>query len=209
MKKGVLLIDGENFKYKIKEILKTNISANKNLNIYDFNMELLFKNLIKDKNLNEKNYYSAKLHYYKETAKKSKVLIKEQRKWKRKLEESGFNYVVSGHVRLQEVVDKLLGKKSYVFYEKGVDVRIAVDLVSYAYEKSAATVYLCSSDSDLQPAIRRAKEKGLNVIYVGFEESPNIGMTKTTNRTILIRQSEVLECFERYDPWVSEGGRKS
>jgi len=201
MKKVALFIDGENFKYKIKKILEDRDLHETDLSILDFNIDGLFKKVLKDIKLDEKNYYSAKLHFYKETPKKSKELIDIQRKLKRNLTNCDFNYVVSGNVRLQESVDKLLGRKSYVFYEKGVDVRIAVDLVSYAYEKAVGKVYLCSSDSDLQPAIHMAKRKGLKVIYVGFEDTPNIGLTKTTDKTILIRDSEVLECFERFDPW--------
>jgi len=200
MKNSSLFIDGENFKFLVEDILKKKNLGNKGLTFLDFNISRLFKNIIKDTELVEKNYYCAKLHYYEETAAKSKQLIDEQRRLKRNLTNSGFNFVISGNVRLQERVDRLLNKK-YVFGEKGVDVRIAVDLVSYAYDRKVGRVYLCSSDSDLQPAIHKAKEKSLEIVYIGFEAGPNIGLTKTTDKTILLREAEVLECFDRLNPW--------
>jgi len=51
-------------------------------------------------------------------------------------------------------------------------------------------------DSDLQPAIKEVRERGNSVVYLGFESQPNKGITYTTNRTILIRNAEVLE-FEK------------
>lgn len=52
---------------------------------------------------------------------------------------------------------------------------------------------LCSSDSDLQPAVAELKDRGVEIVYVGFETNPNKGLSYTTNRTILLRNSEVIE----------------
>lgn len=88
------------------------------------------------------------------------------------------------------------GKKALVFKEKGVDVKVAVDMVSLSCDKKVKEVILGSSDSDLQPAIKEVRERGTNCVYLGFESQPNKGLTFTTNRTILIRNSEVFD-FEK------------
>ena len=98
----------------------------------------------------------------------------------------GYEFVIAGNVRAQKIDSKI------VFREKGVDVKIAVDLVSLACDKKLTTAILCSSDSDLQPAIKELKERNVEVIYLGFETSPNKGLTYTTDRTILLRNSEVV-----------------
>lgn len=59
------------------------------------------------------------------------------------------------------------------------------------------TIILCSSDSDLQPAIAEVKKRGVEVIYLGFENKPNKGLTYTTSRTILLRNSEVIDACKR------------
>jgi len=89
--------------------------------------------------------------------------------------------------------DSTNGKKVLIFKEKGVDVKIAVDMVSIACDKKAKEIILGSSDSDLQPAIQEVKERKIRCLYLGFEAQPNKGISYTTDRTILIRDAEVLE----------------
>jgi len=62
----------------------------------------------------------------------------------------------------------LLKDRKGVFHEKGVDVNIAVDLLVASYEHLCERIYLVSSDTDLIPAITKAQEKGITVIYVAF-----------------------------------------
>jgi len=84
-------------------------------------------------------------------------------------------------------------KEVLVFREKGVDVAIAVDMVLGACDGTIKEMYLCSSDPDLQPAIRALRTKKVKVAYIGFQNNPNIGMQKTTRESFLIRSSEMLE----------------
>lgn len=74
-------------------------------------------------------------------------------------------------------------------------MRIAADMVSLACDKKVKTIILCSSDFDLQPAIAEVRKRDVEVIYLGLEYKPNKGLTYTTNRTILIRNSEILNAF--------------
>jgi len=57
------------------------------------------------------------------------------------------------------------------------------------------TAIIISSDSDLQPAISELNLKNVKSIYVGFESNPNKGLMYTTNRTILVRNSEILKFY--------------
>jgi uncharacterized LabA/DUF88 family protein len=99
----------------------------------------------------------------------------------------GFTVVLAGGVRGQREGN------SVIFREKGVDVRIGVDMVSFACDERASTIILGSSDSDLQPAIKETSSRGIECVYLGFETNPNKGISYTCKRTILIRDSEVLE----------------
>lgn len=87
------------------------------------------------------------------------------------------------------------GKNTLVFKENGVDVRMAVDMVTDACDKVIKTAIVCSSDSDLQPAVKEARKRGVEVIYLRFEHNPNKGLMYTTNRTILLRNAEVLTVY--------------
>jgi uncharacterized LabA/DUF88 family protein len=72
-------------------------------------------------------FYFAQLKENPQTRDKSKALIEEQRLLKTHLEKQGSRVVLAGRVRGQ-LEDGNGGKKILVFKEKGVDVRIAVDM---------------------------------------------------------------------------------
>lgn len=191
MSKNILFIDGENFLHKIEDILKKESKSKgfpKTVNL-DFNK--LLTGALKDLDPSRKIFYGAKLHFNPETPKKSQELIKAQRKLINNLKNQKFEFVMAGNVRGQKV------GTSMVFREKGVDVKIAVDLVSMACDDKLKTAILCSSDSDLQPAIAEVRKRGVEIIYLGFEISPNKGLTYTCNRTILLRNSEIMEAFKK------------
>ena len=98
----------------------------------------------------------------------------------------GYDFVIAGNVRAQRVGERI------VFREKGVDVKIGVDLVSFACDKKLDSAILCSSDSDLQPAVAELRTRKIEIVYVGFETNPNKGLVYTTDRTILLRNLEII-----------------
>lgn len=190
----VLYIDGENLRHYIKEVLRENKTSKKEATLLRVDLLRLFKMVLKGTKVSRKLYYAAKLKQHKQTLAKSKELIQRQRVLKAKLEKQGFTFIMSGYVRPQKVA--INRKSKIIFKEKGVDVKIAVDLVTAACDKNIKTAIICSSDSDLQPAISEIKNRGIQVIYLGFEINPNKGLMYTSNRAILIRNAEVLECCD-------------
>lgn len=189
----ILLVDGENFKGKIKSIFKAAGKARPVWYEYDFRglLDKVLDGLIIDR----KVFYFARVKEHPDSRDKSKQLIEEQRLLKNHLEKHGFEVILSGRVRGQWE-EGHGGKKVLVFKEKGVDVKVAVDMVSLACDKKAKEIILGSSDSDLQPAIKEVRDRDISCVYLGFESQPNKGMTYTTNRTLLLRNAEVLE-FEK------------
>ncbi len=75
--------------------------------------------------------------------------------------------------------------------EKGVDVKIAVDLVTGAYEDTYDTAVIVSSDTDLIPAIKHVLQKGKKVEYVGFSTRPSLGMSKECSLSVLLLQEDL------------------
>ncbi|MEI6690818.1 MAG: NYN domain-containing protein [bacterium] len=191
----ILYIDGENLKHYLKSVLKQAGIKEDKLNLENFAYSALFDKVLKGITITEKRYYSAKIRFHEDNAQKSKELITKQRVQKTNLEKNGIKVIIGGNVRPQEIT--LNGKKKTIFHEKGVDVKIAVDLVANACDKTISSAILCSSDSDLQPAVKEARARGVEIVYLGFENSPNKGLSYTTHRTILIRNSEVLETFNK------------
>ena len=52
--------------------------------------------------------------------------------------------------------------------EKGIDTRIAADLVSLAWEGAYDVAVLVSADQDFVPAAEYLQNKGIKVIHAGF-----------------------------------------
>ncbi len=189
----VLLIDGENFKGKIRSVFKS--AKKEKLLWHEYNFKGLLDKVLGGIKIDRKVFYFARIKEHENSQEKSKQLILEQRLLKTHLERQGFEVILSGRGRGQ-IEDGQNGKKVLVFKEKGVDVKIAVDMVSLACDKKVREIILGSSDSDLQPAIKEVRDRNTNCVYLGFEAQPNKGLSFTTKRTILIRNSEVFD-FEK------------
>ena len=189
MSTAILFIDGENFTHKIEQVLHKEKLYTSKIDLYNINLNKLFNNKLKHIKISKKIFYNARLHKYKDTAKKSQKLIRLQRKLRNTLTSQGYEFTITGNVRAQKVEGKIL------FREKGVDVKIAVDLVTLACDKKLDTAIICSSDSDLQPAISELKKRNVHVVYLGFKEDPNKGLIHTSDETILLKNSEVLKAL--------------
>jgi len=79
--------------------------------------------------------------------------------------------------------------------EKGVDVQIAIDLVIGAVENNYDVAIIVSSDTDLIPAVKYVRSKGKQVEYIGFAQSPSLGMIKESDDRILLIK-EQIETFK-------------
>jgi len=187
---NILFIDGRNFISKMEEIFDSENKKDIDFSVYNFTG--LFNKVLSGVKVDRKIFYLSRLIKHQETKEKSEELIQKQRNLKNNLEKQGFEIIFAGRVRAN--IGKCpKGHETLVFKEKGIDVRIAVDMITLSCDKKLSTAIIASSDSDLQPAIKELEKRGTERIYLGFESSPNKGLTFTTNRTILIRNSEVLE----------------
>ncbi|PIQ72318.1 hypothetical protein COY13_03840 [Candidatus Roizmanbacteria bacterium CG_4_10_14_0_2_um_filter_36_35] len=187
----VLFIDGENFLHKVEDVLRKEKVNIKKGDLSKIDLNYLLNKALEKYKITRKIFYAAKLHFHPKTKDKSIELILFQRYLKTNLQKQGFEFLIAGNVRGQEVtVDH---KTKVLFREKGVDVKIAVDLVAMAADKKIKTAILCSSDSDLQPAVQEARKRGIEVIYLGFGFQPNKGLMYTTNETVLFRDLEILK----------------
>lgn len=181
----ILFIDGENTKNRIKDILSKNYhDLDIDLSCFDF--AKFFKIIEVDKIM----FYAAKLKIFKESVAYSKKAVEEQRTLKRNLESNGCVFIFGGNVRRQ-----IRGDGSFFFKEKGVDVKLATDIVEMICLKQVSEIFLMTSDSDLQPVVTISKKNDIKITYVAFEKSVNLGLLSTTDFTYKFLESTVLECY--------------
>jgi len=166
----------------------------------------LFDELLEGICFDQKIFYFAKIEKHPDTLEKSEELIERRRQLKNFLESESqkFSVIIAGRVR-GRYTDKAIIKSGLmwkgkngrvlVFDEKGVDVKMAVDMVTLTCDGGLHTAILASSDSDLLPAIKEVIKRGKECIYIGFETSPNKGLSYSVSRTRLIRNSEIVKYF--------------
>lgn len=65
-----------------------------------------------------------------------------------------------------------------IYREKGVDVRLALDLYRLCRDNCYDKALLLSSDTDLLPAISMVQQCGKIVEYIGFSHNPSIALSK-------------------------------
>jgi uncharacterized LabA/DUF88 family protein len=178
-KRVAIYIDGSNLYYKLKDLDIKNITY--------FEYGNMTKQLAReDRTVVAKRYYIGAVRAKggdKKAIKMQEDQVRLFNHLRSKLE--GFN-VKLGY----------LMKNDGVYHEKGVDVKIAVDLLVGAYENMYDTAILISSDTDLIPAIQKIKRLGKEVEYVGFSHKPSYGLIKNATETRLLTKSDIKE-FEK------------
>ena len=143
-----------------------------------FDYTALVHFVLRSRVLVSKGYYVGIVRNHDGTE-KSQKMVEGQQKFLSNLETQGF------HIERGRIV------YDHDIREKGVDVKIAVDIVAGAFENKYDTAVVLSSDTDLLPAIKHVISMGKKVEYVGFSTRPSIGMTKECSLTVLLLQEDL------------------
>ena len=131
--------------------------------MFSFKQFALF--LASNRNLCGRGYYVGIVRNYNYTQKSANMVINQQ-KFLAKLENDGF------------VIERGKIVYDHEIREKGVDVKIAIDVVIDGIEDKYDTAIIVSSDTDLIPAIKYVQSKGRRVEYIGFSNNTSLGLIK-------------------------------
>ena len=184
--RAFIFIDGNNFYYKLKDFVSKETGL---LKLLDFSFRDFSKNLVKDNSLVEIRYYvGAVKRQNGENKEKSDKLYANQQKLIAKLQQQN----------IRVILGNLIQHPDKSFHEKGVDVRIAVEMIRFAREDKYDTAYLLSSDTDLVPAVEEVKSFNKKVCYVGVPKGQSFGLTKATdNNIIILRREDIIPYFPK------------
>ncbi|MBI5356733.1 NYN domain-containing protein [Candidatus Collierbacteria bacterium] len=172
----LILIDGSNFYFKLKDIKLDNLLR------FDFHKFASF--LSRSEQVVGSKYYVGRIKQ--DGSARTDKMLANQQKLLAVLRHHKFSYSLG-----------YLLKSDGVFHEKGVDVQIAVDMLVAAYENKCDKIILVSSDTDLAPAIKKAQDKGKIVEYIGFAHKPSVAMVRFCKRSRLLAKEDVF-------PYVAE-----
>lgn len=175
--KIAIFIDGSNLYSKLKD-LKVKTSQ------YDYWSFL--KNLIKQKEVEYIGYYVGQIQREKRN-KKSYILYAKQQKF--------FKFLKSNIEKIK-IIRGHIQNVNGIYKEKGVDVRLALDIYKLGINHTYDKAILISSDSDLIPAIRMVQRRGKMVKHIGFKHKSSIALSRECHEKHLLIKKEIKP-FER------------
>lgn len=165
----IILVDGSNLYHYLRELKFTGLA--------EFDYETFAQFLARGRTVVSATYYIGKVRSRGDA--KGEELRRWQQKLVARLQRMGWN-IQYGHMM----------ENNGVFQEKGVDVHIAVDLLTGAFENRYDTAVLVSSDTDLIPAIHGVRRKGKKIEYIGFAHRPSFGLIKNVDLTTTLRRDD-------------------
>ncbi len=202
MKRNIY-IDGENFVHIAVSCLKKHklITKREQLTDFDFTYFIDFVTQQRPAKPQHVRYYGAKLKIVKSNPQLEKLSLKMVQWnaiWSNVLQKHKIEYVKCGHLKVRDSHQcSYCGKTDQIFLEKGVDVGLAVDIVSDAFRKQAQEIILFSADSDMLPAIKRAHSVGVKVIYAAFSGAVNRALTTMSDEVWTYSEEQIIEAFKR------------
>ena len=137
----IIFIDGSNLYHRLKELTKE-----KKISLVDFNYQKLCEWLSEKKQLIQIRYYVGAIKRQKNNH-KSEVMFNNQQRLFRKLQKQNIK-IILGH---------LIRHQDGTYHEKGVDVRLAVEMIRLARENKFDQAILISSDTDLVAGVEEVQ----------------------------------------------------
>ncbi len=176
-KRAFIFIDGSNFYFKLKE-LTAKLAGRYNL--IDFNFRKFAEWLVEPNELIEIRYYLGAIKRERNNPKSEKLYANQQR--------------LIGKLQQQNIIvtfGHIIRHPDKTHHEKGVDVRLAVEMIRFARENKYDIAYLVSSDTDLVAAVEEVQAFGKTVQYVGIPKGQSFGLSNVADDVRLLRPEEI------------------
>lgn len=175
-RKSAVFIDGSNFYFKMRTLIP------EKTDFIGYHYQELVKHLVSDdEQIVFIGYYVGVVRDTKRTKNHEKALelIQDQQRLFQQL-----------RYQQIELVKGYLLERDGRFFEKGVDVRLAVDIVTMAQDRKYDVGYVISSDTDLIPAMQAAQARKRQIVHVGFEHQPSLALIRCSDRSVMISRRE-------------------
>lgn len=177
MGKAFVFIDGNNFYFKLKALSS---GTKRRQSLLNFRFGEFARQIAKGHRLVEVRYYIGAIKRQRNSEKSEKMYADQQRLIG-KLQQH----------RISIIFGQLIRHPDKTFHEKGVDVRLAVEMIRFARKNAYDIGYLLSSDTDLVPAVEEVQSFGKKIQYVGIAKGQSFGLTKTADDVRLLRPEDV------------------
>ena len=198
--RNIVYIDGENLIHQVLDVLKEDKLLSDRSELISFDLRGLLVSALEDLGkIDEIRYYGTRLREYRDNAEvlaRSQKKIKWSARWTNLLKAQHIEFIKSGSLKLKDATACQQCKQvNQVFQEKGVDVRIATDLVFEVLSGKVGRIILVSSDADLLPALERIRGRGVEIIYLTHESRITRTIARLSDKTRTFTSSQVKKSY--------------
>lgn len=183
--KRIVLIDGENLVYGIRDMLGSADKKAPRSVVVNFSFRGLLEELLADNLPSEILWFGARLRFYEQSEdlkRKSSEAIKVQSRFINQIQKQKISFIKVGYLRARETDQcENCSHQIWKLSEKGVDVGLAVRMVLAADPNTEIVVI--SADTDLLPAFIAANKLGAKLMHIGYETRPVYALTKASDIT--------------------------
>ncbi len=186
--KRVVLIDGENLVYGLRQLLGTESARAHRSDIDGFDFRGMIEEMLADETPSEIIWFGARLKQYTqspEIQRKSQGAISSQARFMNHIQQQKITFIKAGYLRARETDPcKNCTHQEWNLTEKGVDVGLAVRILTDANDQTEIVVI--SADTDLLPAFKAAGKLGAKLMHIGYEFMPVHALFNVTNTARMI-----------------------
>jgi uncharacterized LabA/DUF88 family protein len=192
----LLIVDGENFRHQISRTLVQAGRIRENNDFFPFDFMGFCRHVMHRQDIDVTYVTTDIRHPHFEIPEELRLLINEivssHGRWIQHLNEQGVNVVTAGKLKVKESnACTHCGKRSMILQEKGVDVRVATELL-LAAQRQEPEIALGSSDSDMIPALEAARELGAHTKYVCHRDELNEHIQSIVSDVLTFDDADVM-----------------
>ncbi len=169
-KRVTIFIDGSNLYHGIKNDLKR----------YDLNYQAFANVLCGERELIRVHYYNAPIDQETDPEK-----YKKQQKFFENIRNLDYFRVILGRLEPRE----------NTFVEKGIDIHIAVDMLTLAYKNAYDVAILVSGDADFAKAVEAVQDLGKHVENATTKSTSSNRLAQTCDKIIRIDHKLLENCW--------------
>lgn len=195
-----LFIDGENFRHRIVDVLLDEGYLTDSEQPFEFDVRALIAKAMGGP-VQEINYYTSQVRQPAfdipdELHQRIDSIQRVSHQWTESLTRQNIQVVVGGNLKVHDSARCMhCHKKTLVLQEKGVDVRVASDIVLAATIEEMAHIIIGSSDADMIPALEVAKRADTKISYICFDEDLNRAVAAIADETKSFTRQDIIDCY--------------
>jgi uncharacterized LabA/DUF88 family protein len=195
-----VFIDGENLRHRLVQVLFEEKLIHDRDDLYEVDIHKLAAQALKQEP-DEILYYTTNIiqpdfEIPELLTHKIALIIEAHERWLKMLDGQGVIAVKAGNLKVKQSNRCYhCGRRTMVLQEKGVDVRLASEVVMAATHDNVKDIVVLSSDADMIPALEIARKGGARVTYMCFNEEVNEALVSATDVVVTYDREHVVRNF--------------